>query len=172
MSPRQGAQSANTVGYLRRELCELKDQVSACVDELGAYQRRRAAAGDAREDLSVVAGIATAYRSIKFSLDTTLTNHFSEWTPGGGARDHAAQGGGLTYAELCRLDPESIRSLYLGLKNIVDELAQDRNRVLSLRYMNDPDNLLDQEDTPLLGDARVEKLFAMEERIASTLAGG
>ena len=168
-SQQESAQNPNTVGYLRRELCELKDQVSACVDELGAYQQWRAATTGGGEDLSVVGGIATAYRSIKYSLDTTMANHFADWAPGQGQGHYDVREGGLTYSQLCRLDPDAIRSLHRELRDVAAKLAHDRARAQSMRYLNDPDGLLDREDAPPLDNSRVEHLFTLEERIASTL---
>ena len=157
----------NVLSYFdyRMTQCELNDQVSACIYELGVYPQWRAATSTG-EDLSVVAGIATAYRSIKYSLDTTLANHFSDWAAGQG---HSVREGGLSYAQLCRLDPDAIRSLHRELRDVAAKLAHDRARAQSMRYLNDPDGLLDREDAPPLDNSRVEQLFALEERIASAL---
>ncbi|RYO98376.1 hypothetical protein DL764_007103 [Monosporascus ibericus] len=143
--------------YLRRELYELKDQISACISDLDTIQQ-----GGATKDSCLVVLIASSYRSIKASLDLMLSNHPSDWI------DHSLNGG-LTYAEFCELDPDIIRSLNLRLKEITDDLFLESRKVQSRQDMDKPDNADDQDETQTqaISELPLSQLYNMEEVLQS-----
>ncbi|RYP82421.1 hypothetical protein DL769_001675 [Monosporascus sp. CRB-8-3] len=143
--------------YLRRELYELKDQISACISDLVTIQQSGVTGNSC-----LVVLIASSYRSIKASLDLMLSNHPSDWI------DHSLNGG-LTYAEFCELNPDIIRSINLRLKEITDDLFLESRRVQSLRDMDKPDNAEDQDETQTqtIFEPSLSQLYNMEEVLQS-----
>ncbi|RYO97829.1 hypothetical protein DL765_011040 [Monosporascus sp. GIB2] len=143
--------------YLRRELYELKDQISACVSDLDTIQQ-----SGVTENSCLVVLIASSYRSIKTSLDLMLSNHPSDWID-------QSLNGGLTYAEFCALNPDIVRSLNLRLKEIADNLFLESRKVQSLRDMDKPDNAedLDEPQTQAISEQSLTQLYNLEEVLQS-----
>lgn len=152
-------QSDKDLWNLRHELYDLKDQVTSCVTELELHRQQKTDQG-AAADFSLLTGIESSYRFIKSSLDVILSNHASDWIDN-------SMDGGLTYAEFCSLSPDTIRSLQLQLKYTIQNVSTELSRARSLRYMNDPDNLLEQDSTALLNDELLNELYSMEEMLVS-----
>lgn len=152
-------QSDKDLWNLRHELYDLKDQVTSCVTELELHRQQKTDQG-AAADFSLLTGIESSYRFIKSSLDVILSNHASDWIDN-------SMDGGLTYAEFCSLSPDTIRSLQLQLKYTIQNVSSELSRARSLRYMNDPDNLLEQDSTALLNDELLNELYSMEEMLVS-----
>lgn len=152
-------QSDKELWNLRHELYDLKDQVTSCVTELELHRQQKTDQG-ATADFSLLTGIESSYRFIKSSLDVILSNHASDWIDN-------SMDGGLTYAEFCSLSPDTIRSLQLQLKYTIQNVSTELSRARSLRYMNDPDNLLEQDSTALLNDELLNELYSMEEMLVS-----
>lgn len=152
-------QSDKDLWNLRHELYDLKDQVTTCVTELEFHRQQKTDQG-VTVDFSLLTGIESSYRFIKSSLDVILSNHASDWI------DNSLDGG-LTYAEFCRLSPDTIRSLHLQLKDTVKNVSNELFRARSLRYMNDPDNILDQDSTVSFNNALLNELYSMEEELVS-----
>ncbi|KAI1338314.1 hypothetical protein F5Y15DRAFT_416960 [Xylariaceae sp. FL0016] len=147
----------SNLSHLRRELYALKDQISTCLDELHAH-KRHGLSGESQEIVSVL-GLMDSYGAIKSSLDVMLSNHASDWI-------EYSLAGGLTYPEFSRLNPDTMRSLNLQLKEVVDDLFLERSRVESIRYTNDPDNLLEAEDLRVK-QSDIDGLRTIEEVITS-----
>lgn len=152
-------QSDKDLWNLRHELYDLKDQVTSCVTELELHRQQKTDQG-AAADFSLLTGIESSYRFIKSSLDVILSNHASDWIDN-------SMDGGLTYAEFCSLSPDTIRSLQLQLKYTIQNVSTELSRARSLGYMNDPDNLLEQDSTALLNDELLNELYSMEEMLVS-----
>lgn len=152
-------QSDKDLWNLRHELYDLKDQVTSCVTELELHRQQKTDQG-AAADFSLLTGIESSYRFIKSSLDVILSNHASDWIDN-------SMDGRLTYAEFCSLSPDTIRSLQLQLKYTIQNVSSELSRARSLRYMNDPDNLLEQDSTALLNDELLNELYSMEEMLVS-----
>ncbi|CAJ2499856.1 Uu.00g027090.m01.CDS01 [Anthostomella pinea] len=149
--------SSHLVFHLRRAVYALKDQVSACIDELQASKEHGLA--NTKEELIELADVTKSYYALKSNLDLVLSNHSSDWI------DHSLSGG-LTYLEFSRLNPDTIRSVTLQLKTLEDNLFLERRRVESMRYVNDPDGLL--EDAKLtVKKCDMEGLSTAQEVISS-----
>ncbi|KAI1079019.1 hypothetical protein F5B20DRAFT_189907 [Whalleya microplaca] len=142
------------VFHLRRELYALKDQLSACISEFTKQQKSSLLTS------SDWVPLVHSYRNILTSLGLMLSNHPSDWI------DYSTAGG-LTYAEFCRLNPDTIRSLNLQLKETADRLYVERNRVQSIRYMSHPDDFLSHE--PSANETDMNTLRATEEVLVSIL---
>jgi hypothetical protein len=123
----------NGLFHLKRELYSLKDQLSECIEELLSYVEHSPECNN-RIRLQKLLG---SYRVIKSSLGMILSNHASDWIEYGLA-------GGMTYPEFCRLNPDTISSLNLQLKDVVQNLGDNRLRLASLRYL-DADSVLDDQ---------------------------
>ncbi|KAK7756975.1 hypothetical protein SLS62_000991 [Diatrype stigma] len=152
-------QSDNDIWNLRQELYDLKDQVASCANELGVHQPQHAGLGSG-ENAGLLTGIAQSYRFIHTSLDVILSNHVSDWI------DNSVSGG-LTYAEFCRLSPDIIRTLHVQLKSLVKHVSDEMYSARTLRYMNDPDNILEQDATPSLNDTLLNELYSLEDTLIS-----
>jgi hypothetical protein len=104
--------------------------------------------------------LTQSYQHIKESLDLMLSNHASDWI------DYSITGG-LTYPEFCRLNTDTIRSLLIQLKEVTDDLFVQRSKQ-SLRYVNDPDDLL--YDAKLaIPEPIIATLSTIEEVLVSIL---
>jgi hypothetical protein len=111
--------------HLRREVYNLKDQVQDCIDEISSYlQHIYGEDGDSSSH--PLANIRTSYIAIKFALGIMLSNNPSDWIDYG-------LSGGLTYARFHELNPDTVRSLSLQLKDVVDDLTQQRRLASSSR---------------------------------------
>ncbi|KAH9996187.1 hypothetical protein F4779DRAFT_607088 [Xylariaceae sp. FL0662B] len=137
---------------LRTVLYALKDQISACIKEFEEHQK---CGLWARKDGFA---LANSYRSISSSLGLMLSYHAF------GGVDHS-MAGGIPYVEFCRLNPDSIRSYNLQLKEVLERLYVERYRVMSIRYMNDPDGLLDQIEADR--NSNIDTLRTIEEALSS-----
>ncbi|KAI0422675.1 hypothetical protein F5X98DRAFT_324934 [Xylaria grammica] len=150
---------SNGLAHLRRELYTLRDQIVACLGEIHSclhsdtFNNR-----DQRKDMK---DLTLSYKKTKESLELMLSNHGSDWI------DYSLAGG-LTYPEFCRLNPDTIRSLILQLKEVTDDLFLERTRVQSLHYGNDPDGVL-QGERMLIEESSFNTLRAIEEVLVSIL---
>ncbi|KAK8034714.1 hypothetical protein PG993_009709 [Apiospora rasikravindrae] len=146
-----------SVSRLRRELYDLKDEIETCRSEFSALIQR--------QDLPVkpepLQHFVNSYALIKASLDTMLSNHASEWL------DYSMTGG-LTYHEFCQLNPDTIRSLILQLRDVRNNVASEVYRVDSARYMNDPESLLDDVQMEVK-ESDVETMTVLKEVLFSLL---
>lgn len=122
---------------LRREVYELKDQISACTEGLKDVAERQPQSAKRR-----FYQLKNSYDSIKATLDILLSNHASEWI------DHGLAGG-ITFPEFYRLNPDTIRSLNVELKEVADNLKMERIRAQQWRYASDPDMMLEYEPEAL-----------------------
>ncbi|KAK8059016.1 hypothetical protein PG994_009464 [Apiospora phragmitis] len=145
-----------SVSRLRRELYDLKDEIDSSQSEFSALVQRQAAA----VDLETLQSLARSYALIKAGLGTMLSNHASEWL------DYS-MAGGITYHEFCQLNPDTIRSLILQLRDVRNSLDSER-RSLMARYMYDPDLIL---DGPYVEDKErdVQTLIAIQDTLCSLL---
>lgn len=124
----------NHVARLRTEVYSLKDEITNCLRQLEKY---RDSSRD-EEDQRKLQVLTDSYHQIKASLDLILSNHASEWIDYGLA-------GGITYPEFIRLNPDTIRSLILQLRETSRSLSVESTRIRSMRFLNDPDKILDYE---------------------------
>ncbi|KAH8197537.1 hypothetical protein TruAng_008273 [Truncatella angustata] len=138
---------------LRRELYELKDQVLACVECLNNFSDRHPRASG-----RLLFQLRDSYNSIKSTLDILLSNHASEWI------DHGLAGG-ITYPEFCRLNPDTVRSLNVQLKEIVDNFKMECFRARSFRYTVDPD-MVPADDNEEPDDQNIDALGSIQEVLA------
>ncbi|KAK7967042.1 uncharacterized protein PG986_001319 [Apiospora aurea] len=146
-----------SVSRLRRELYDLKDEIDSCQSEFSALIQRQ----DIPVQQEPLRHFIKSYALIKASLGTMLSNHASEWL------DYS-MAGGITYHEFCQLNPDTIRSLILQLRDVRNSLDSEVSRVKSARYMNDPDSLLD--DIPMeIKESDVETLAVLQEVLFSLL---
>lgn len=111
------------VARLRRELYDLKDWVSTCRSEVRMYRQRQALAAEPQDLLD----LSDSYQVIKSTLDSILTSNPSEWLD-------SSTAGGLTWPEFCRLNPDTVRSLTLQLREVGEKLTSHRNEVNAVRY--------------------------------------
>ncbi|KAI1636488.1 hypothetical protein F4809DRAFT_609040 [Biscogniauxia mediterranea] len=146
-----------TLTLLRRELYALKDQISASLGEF-EVPKKNAASGDTDVPAELME-VMNSYHTIKSSMDIMLSNHASDWI-------EYSLAGGLPYPEFCRLNTDTIRSLNLQLKELTDELNAEWNRVHSMRYLNDPDDLL-QDEKPTFKKSLIDGLRTIEEVLQS-----
>ncbi|KAI0903268.1 hypothetical protein F4823DRAFT_568861 [Ustulina deusta] len=149
----------NALAHLRRELYTLKDQIVACLGEMQSCEHHEIS--DNRDQRRNMTALTLSYQKTKESLDLMLSNHGSDWT------EYSAAGG-LTYQEFCRLNPDTIRSIILQLKEVTDDLFLERCRVQSLRYGNDPDGIF-QNEKLIINDSIINTLRATEELLISIL---
>ncbi|KAI0023847.1 hypothetical protein F4780DRAFT_26034 [Xylariomycetidae sp. FL0641] len=149
----------NSLCHLRRELYALKDQISACIEEY--VSNRGVGIANDNGESAALTKVMASFRSMKSSLDVMLSNHASNWL------DHSLEGG-LTYPEFCRLNPDTMRSLNLQLKDLVEDLFLARRKAESARYINDPDSVLDVE-VSVVKKSTIEGLQSVEEILASLL---
>lgn len=77
--------------------------------------------------------------------------------------------GGLAYAEFCRLSPDTIRTLEARLGDALGAVHLARCKTKTMRYLNDPDNLLDQDPGWTLDDTLQAEFYAIEETLRSIL---
>ncbi|KAI1163163.1 hypothetical protein F5B18DRAFT_327873 [Nemania serpens] len=117
----------HNLAHLRRELYTLKDQIAACLGEIHCYEHH--GISNIRDQRKTVANLTYGYKKTKESLELMLSNHGGDWI------DYSIAGG-LTYPEFCRLNPDTIRSLILQLKEVTDDLFAERCRVQSTRCRN------------------------------------
>ncbi|KAI5920744.1 hypothetical protein F4810DRAFT_405812 [Camillea tinctor] len=147
----------SNLNLLRRELYALKDQISASIGEF-EVPKKNGASGDTDVPLELME-VMNSYQAIKSAMDIMLSNHSSDWI------DYSLAGG-IPYPEFCRLNPDTIRSLKLQLKELTDELNAEWNRVHSMRYLNDPDDLL-QDEKPAFKKSLIDGLRTVEEVLRS-----
>ncbi|KAI1496004.1 hypothetical protein F5X99DRAFT_92545 [Biscogniauxia marginata] len=147
----------SNLALLRRELYALKDQITASIGEF-EVPKKNGASGDTDVPVDLME-VMNSYHTIKSSMDVMLSNHASDWI-------EYSLAGGLTYPEFCRLNPDTIRSLNLQLKELTDELNAELNRVHSLRYLNDPDDLL-QDEKPTFKKSVVDGFSTIEKILRS-----
>ncbi|KAI0599918.1 hypothetical protein F4775DRAFT_591022 [Biscogniauxia sp. FL1348] len=156
--PRTGQMPpGSNLALLRRELYALKDQISASIGEF-EVPKNNAASGDTDVPAELMR-VMNSYHTIKSSMDIMLSNHASDWI-------EYSLAGGLPYPEFCNLNTDTIRSLNLQLKELTDELNAEWNRVHSMRYLNDPDDLL-QDEKPALNKSLIDGLRTVGEVLQS-----
>lgn len=146
----------NGLFHLKRELYALKDQLSTCLEELQKYMRHEPPC----DNKSVIEELLASYRIITNSLGMILSNHASDWIEYGLA-------GGMTYPEFCRLNPDTISSLNLQLKDVVRNLSEERLRLTHLRY-TDSEFLLDDGQLETRA-SDIDALRAIEEVLIALL---
>ncbi|KAI1324801.1 hypothetical protein F5Y16DRAFT_423535 [Xylariaceae sp. FL0255] len=120
----------NNLAHLRRELYALKDQIWSYIREVESYT-------ELGFSHPPEASRTLCFQHIKRSLDVMLSNHASDWI------DYNISGGLITYPEFCQLNPDTIRSLILQLKEATDDVMLARSAASSYRYFNDPDDRLE-----------------------------
>jgi hypothetical protein len=135
---------------LRREVYHLKDQIRDCIDELNLCLQHFHIESRANTELWM--SIRSSFRSMKNSLETMLSNNPSDWIDYG-------LSGGLTYAKFHELNPDTIRSLSLQLKDVVEELGYQRMTTRSLGSLT--------RVAELQADSQLDSLFSIEEVLAS-----
>jgi hypothetical protein len=118
---------------LRHEIYALKDQISACVQCLLDFARRQPKSADRQ-----LYQVKDAYNNIKSTLEILLSNNASEWI------DHGLSGG-ITFPEFYRLNLDTIKSLMVQLREIVERFTMEQHRVRVLRYAKDPDLMTDDD---------------------------
>lgn len=106
------------IARLRREVYDLKDEISRYLSSLDMLL----SFVPSSVNTHTVLQLRRSFPAIKTTLDVLLSNHASEWIEQG-------LGGGLTYPEFCRLNPDTIRSLNLQLKDISDHMNEERGRI-------------------------------------------
>ncbi|KAJ2992916.1 hypothetical protein NUW58_g2008 [Xylaria curta] len=148
------ASGNNNLSHLRRELYTLKDQIVACLSEIHSYEQH--GMPNDPDYGKKMATLVVSYRQTKESLELMLSNHGSDWI------DYSIAGG-LTYPEFCRLNPDTIRSLILQLKEVTDDLFLERSR--AQRYP--PRNT--RIDDLAIGESSIHTLCAIEEVLVSIL---
>ncbi|KAI0108921.1 hypothetical protein GGR51DRAFT_513580 [Nemania sp. FL0031] len=145
---------------LRRELYTLKDQIVTCLAEIQSCEHHGISnSSDQRKTMTT---LALSYKKIRESLEEMLSNHLGDWI------DHSIAGG-LTYREFCSLNPDTIRSLILQLKEVTDNMFLERTRAQSLRYENSPRTLSRNEGLIMIDPVTIDTLQATEEVLASIL---
>ncbi|KAI0473999.1 hypothetical protein GGR56DRAFT_649948 [Xylariaceae sp. FL0804] len=143
--------------WREKAVYDLKDQICDCLRELEAHEESVLSINS--DETRAISELVGSYRNIKSSLDLILRNLASDWV------DYGLEGV-LTYAEFCRINPELVRSLNLDLKAVVDDLSLERGRLLSLRYSNDPDDILEGE-TLCVKRTDIDKLRSIGDFIIS-----
>ncbi|KAI0409953.1 hypothetical protein F4802DRAFT_542792 [Xylaria palmicola] len=114
----------SSLAHLRRELYTLRHQIVALLDEIHHCLRHGSPYhSDQQEHITA---LILSYKKTQESLEFILSNHGSDWADHGGA-------GGLTYQEFCRLNPDTIRSSVLQLKEATDgmQLRRVKSRAAS-----------------------------------------
>ncbi|KAI0534684.1 hypothetical protein GGR58DRAFT_481910 [Xylaria digitata] len=149
----------NNLAHLRRELYTLRDQIVACLGEIRSCQQDGILSN--QDQLETMKSLTLSYKKIKESLELMLSNHGSDWI------DYS-QAGGLTYPEFCHLNPDTIRSLILQLKEVADDLFLERSRVQSIRWGNDPDGIL-RDEKMIVEESSMNTLRTIEEVLVSIL---
>ncbi|KAI1131816.1 hypothetical protein F5Y10DRAFT_232615 [Nemania abortiva] len=145
---------------LRRELYVLKDQIVACLGEIQSCEHHGISNGS--DQRKIMTTLTLSYRKTKESLELMLSNHGGDWI------DHSIAGG-LTYPEFCRLNPDTIRSLILQLKEVTDDMFLERSRAQTLRYKNSPKNLSRNEGLIMISPDIINTLRTLEEVIVGIL---
>jgi hypothetical protein len=112
------------VARLRREVYNLKDEISRYLSSLESFL---ATIPRACVDNQTVMELRRSFPLIKTTLGLLLSNHASEWIEHGLA-------GGMTYPEFCRLNPDTIRSLILQLRDMSDNMDEERLRIRRLTH--------------------------------------
>lgn len=144
-----------SVSRLRRELYDLKDEIDSCQSQFYLLIQRQVVTLDPNATQS----LATSYGLIKASLGRMLSNHASEWL------DYS-MAGGITYHEFCQLNPDTIRSLILQLRDVHNNLDNKLRAVKSAHRV-------DNSESPLsvlhLEESDVDTLQALEEVLCSLL---
>lgn len=150
-----GPGNDSSVSRLRRELYDLKDEIDSCQSQFHLLIERQAVTLSPE----ALQSLTTSYALIKASLDTMLSNHASEWL------DYS-MAGGITYHEFCQLNPDTIRSLILQLRDVRNNLDNDLRAVKSAQHTNNFESLL---GVLQIEESDVETLRALEEVLCSLL---
>ncbi|KAI1114491.1 hypothetical protein F5Y14DRAFT_170990 [Nemania sp. NC0429] len=151
----------HSLAHLRRELYALKDQIAACLGEIHCYEHH--GISNIRDQRKTMASLTAGYKKTKDSLEMMLSNHGGDWI------DYSIAGG-LTYPEFCRLNPDTIRSLILQLKEVTDDLFIERCRVQSNRCRNNTSAVAVSSVQELVfSEATMNTLRTIEEVLVSIL---
>ncbi|KAI1419867.1 hypothetical protein F5Y12DRAFT_187300 [Xylaria sp. FL1777] len=149
----------NNLAHLRRELYVLRDQIVSCLGEIHCCEQHGISnSGNQRRNMTA---LSLSYTKTKQSLELILSNHGNDWI-------EYSTAGGLTYPQFCRLNPDTIRSVILQLKEVTDDLFLERCRVQSLRYGNDPDSIMQNEEL-IFKKSSMDALQSIEELLISIL---
>ncbi|KAK8046499.1 hypothetical protein PG996_014563 [Apiospora saccharicola] len=143
-----------SVSRLRRELYDLKDEIDSCQSQFHLIQR-----GAVTRDPEALQSLATSYALIKAGLGTMLSNHASEWL------DYS-MAGGITYHEFCQLNPDTIRSLILQLRDVRNNIDSDINVLKSAGWI---DNIEAPHGIIPIEESDVETLRVLEKVLCSLL---
>ncbi|KAI0126759.1 hypothetical protein BJ170DRAFT_417852 [Xylariales sp. AK1849] len=141
--------------HLRRELYALKDQMSACVVSLRRFHPYQPS-----YRLATFQTLMHSYETIESTLSLMLSNHASDWI-------NYSLEGNITYPEFCRLNPDTIRSLSLQLKEVSESLNATVGLMDSLRYSNDPDDILGDSKQLELRKSDYDTLKVIKEVLTS-----
>jgi DNA-binding FrmR family transcriptional regulator len=126
--------------HLRRALYALKDWVSDCIRELERCK-------EYDENLrftDVLVKLLDKYRSLRAAMDTMLSNHASDWI------EHSLAGG-LTYQQFESLDLETIQDIHYQIKEVVENLRIEIDRLLGVKYLKDPQTTLEDRALKIKG---------------------
>lgn len=149
----------SNLAHLRRELYTLKDQIVACLNEIRDCQHHGISSDP--DQRGHMASLVLSYEKIRDVLGMMLSNHGCDWI------DYSI-GGGLTYPEFCRLNPDTIRSLILQLKEVTDDLFLERSKLVSCHYLDDPDGRRGMKEM-VVSESSLATLHAIEEVLVSIL---
>ncbi|KAI2638523.1 hypothetical protein GGS21DRAFT_508659 [Xylaria nigripes] len=142
--------------HISRTLYALREQILISLDEIDSCEHQGII--NISDQRTQMRSLTLGYRKIKELLDLVPSDHalYSlKYSPAGS----------LTYPELFRLNPDTIRSLTFQLKEVTDDLLLERCRVQSLRYGNDPDGVLDGEEL-IIKQSSMDMLCNIEELLA------
>ncbi|RYC55863.1 hypothetical protein CHU98_g10350 [Xylaria longipes] len=107
-----------SVSHLRRELYTLRDHIVACLGEFHSCEHHGLYDPGQRNKITI---LTISYQKTKESLERMISNQVPDWA------------GGLMSFEFRQLNPDTIRSLSLQLKEVTDLLFVERNKVQNLR---------------------------------------
>ncbi|KAI0426043.1 hypothetical protein F5Y09DRAFT_320081 [Xylaria sp. FL1042] len=133
--------------HIRRELHILRDQIVALLGEIYSCEHDGEFSHDQYKPGNILP-LAISYENIRESIDIILSYvgaycesyHKSCFSTADWMKFCTTSS--LTPTEFCGMDPDAIRSVILGLKEVMDQLFVERRRVQTLRYANDPDGIL------------------------------
>ncbi|KAI0457376.1 hypothetical protein F5B21DRAFT_93123 [Xylaria acuta] len=141
----------NSLSHLRQELYTLRDQIVACLGEIHSCDHHGIYDPDQREKLAT---LTLSYKETKESLERMLSNRASDWM----------YVGGLTSYEFGQLNPDTISSLILQLREVTDVLFLERNKVQLRRR----DGRREYERL-VIGASSMDTLRTIDETLVSIL---
>ncbi|KAI1748386.1 hypothetical protein F4782DRAFT_550756 [Xylaria castorea] len=145
----------NSWSHLRRELYSLRDQIVACLGEIHSYGHHGFYDLDQYKKIT---RLTLSYKNTKGLLERLLSNQESDRVP--------TVVPGLTNHEFCQLNPDTISSLVLQLKEVTDVLFLERSRVQTRRHR---DGRSENHGKLFISASSMDMLRTIDETLVSIL---